>query len=39
MGKLGAQELNFASDLDLLFVYEGEGPDDIRRGGRRWPSA
>jgi [glutamine synthetase] adenylyltransferase / [glutamine synthetase]-adenylyl-L-tyrosine phosphorylase len=31
MGKLGAQELNVASDLDLLFVYEGEGPDDLRR--------
>ncbi len=31
MGKLGARELNFASDLDLLFVYEGEGPDDVRR--------
>jgi glutamate-ammonia-ligase adenylyltransferase len=31
MGKLGARELNFASDLDLLFVYEGEGPDDLRR--------
>ena len=27
LGKLGAQELNFASDLDVLFVYEGEGPD------------
>ena len=28
MGKLGAKELNVASDLDLLFVYdEGEGPD------------
>ena len=31
MGKLGASELNVASDLDLLFVYEGEGPDDMRR--------
>lgn len=31
MGKLGARELNVASDLDLLFVYEGEGPDDMRR--------
>ncbi|HEY7667534.1 MAG TPA: hypothetical protein VIE12_05355 [Actinomycetota bacterium] len=31
MGKLGAQELNVASDLDLLFVYDGEGPDDLRR--------
>ncbi|HEX7246814.1 MAG TPA: DUF294 nucleotidyltransferase-like domain-containing protein, partial [Actinomycetota bacterium] len=25
MGKLGARELNVASDLDLMFVYEGEG--------------
>jgi [glutamine synthetase] adenylyltransferase / [glutamine synthetase]-adenylyl-L-tyrosine phosphorylase len=33
MGKLGARELNFASDLDVLFVYEGEGPDDLRRAG------
>jgi glutamate-ammonia-ligase adenylyltransferase len=32
LGKLGAQELNFASDLDLLFVYEGGGPDEFRRG-------
>jgi glutamate-ammonia-ligase adenylyltransferase len=32
LGKLGARELNFASDLDLLFVYEGEGPDEFRRG-------
>ena len=32
LGKLGAEELTFASDLDLLFVYEGEGPDDFRRG-------
>jgi [glutamine synthetase] adenylyltransferase / [glutamine synthetase]-adenylyl-L-tyrosine phosphorylase len=30
MGKLGARELNFASDLDLLFVYEGEGPGNLR---------
>jgi glutamate-ammonia-ligase adenylyltransferase len=29
MGKLGARELNFASDLDLMFVYEGEGPADL----------
>ncbi len=31
MGKLGARELNVASDLDLVFVYEGEGADDMRR--------
>jgi [glutamine synthetase] adenylyltransferase / [glutamine synthetase]-adenylyl-L-tyrosine phosphorylase len=33
LGKLGAEELNFASDLDLVFVYEGEGPGDLRRAG------
>ena len=30
LGKLGAEELNFASDLDVFFVYEGEGPEDFR---------
>jgi glutamate-ammonia-ligase adenylyltransferase len=29
-GKLGAQELNFASDLDLMFVYDGEGAEAFR---------
>ena len=27
MGKLGAREPNFASDLDVVFVYEGEGAE------------
>jgi len=27
LGKLGGEELSFASDLDLMFVYEGERPD------------
>lgn len=31
MGKLGARELNVASDLDLLFVYEGEGATALKR--------
>ncbi|MGH2680441.1 MAG: hypothetical protein ACRDG8_08175 [Actinomycetota bacterium] len=31
LGKLGAKELNVASDLDLVFVYDGEGPDDLAR--------
>jgi glutamate-ammonia-ligase adenylyltransferase len=31
MGKLGARELQFASDLDVVFVYEGEGPNDLQR--------
>ncbi len=34
LGKLGAQELNFASDLDLMFVYEGEGAEEFRDGAR-----
>jgi glutamate-ammonia-ligase adenylyltransferase len=29
MGTLGAEELSFASDLDLMFVYDGEGPADF----------
>jgi len=33
MGKLGARELNVASDLDLLFVYEGEGAAAMKRAG------
>jgi len=32
LGKLGAQELNFASDLDVVFVYEGQGASAFRRG-------
>ena len=36
MGKLGARELNVASDLDLLFVYEGEGSE---RPAAREPAA
>ena len=38
LGKLGAEELNFASDLDVMFVYEGEGPrafDEAQRAGER----
>jgi [glutamine synthetase] adenylyltransferase / [glutamine synthetase]-adenylyl-L-tyrosine phosphorylase len=27
LGKLGGRELNFASDLDVVFTYEGEGPE------------
>ena len=27
MGKLGAQELNYNSDLDLIFLYEPQSPD------------
>src|SRR5690606_11748377 len=28
MGKLGARELGYASDLDLIFVYSGDGESD-----------
>jgi len=28
MGKLGAYELNFSSDIDLIFVFESEGETD-----------
>ncbi|MEX0755169.1 MAG: bifunctional glutamine-synthetase adenylyltransferase/deadenyltransferase [Actinomycetota bacterium] len=31
LGKLGARELNFASDLDVLFVYDGEGAAPFAR--------
>ena len=30
LGKFGGEELSFASDLDVMFVYEGEGPDDFQ---------
>lgn len=40
LGKLGGQELNYSSDVDLIFVYSGDGyvfketpqPGDIPRG-------
>lgn len=37
MGKLGGEELNYSSDIDILFVYEAEGettgvPDGTRVG-------
>jgi glutamate-ammonia-ligase adenylyltransferase len=34
LGKLGAEELNFASDLDVVFVYEGEGPEGFEDAER-----
>lgn len=34
MGKLGGDELNYASDVDLLFVGDGR-PDELERAGRR----
>jgi [glutamine synthetase] adenylyltransferase / [glutamine synthetase]-adenylyl-L-tyrosine phosphorylase len=40
MGKLGGQELNYSSDVDVLFVYEAEG--DVFKtppAGRKLPRA
>jgi [glutamine synthetase] adenylyltransferase / [glutamine synthetase]-adenylyl-L-tyrosine phosphorylase len=34
LGRLGAEELTFASDLDLMFVYEGEGAGTFEVAGR-----
>jgi len=34
LGKLGAEELNFASDLDVVFAYEGEGPEAFEEAER-----
>ncbi|NQU20048.1 MAG: bifunctional [glutamate--ammonia ligase]-adenylyl-L-tyrosine phosphorylase/[glutamate--ammonia-ligase] adenylyltransferase [Candidatus Nealsonbacteria bacterium] len=31
MGKLGGRELNYSSDVDLIFIYDGEGHTDGRR--------
>jgi glutamate-ammonia-ligase adenylyltransferase len=33
MGKLGGRELNFSSDIDLVFLYEAEGQTTGRSGG------
>ena len=35
MGKLGGRELNVSSDIDLVFVYPGEGETDGVNGGRK----
>jgi [glutamine synthetase] adenylyltransferase / [glutamine synthetase]-adenylyl-L-tyrosine phosphorylase len=34
LGKLGGEELNFASDLDVVFVFEGEGPEAFEEAER-----
>jgi [glutamine synthetase] adenylyltransferase / [glutamine synthetase]-adenylyl-L-tyrosine phosphorylase len=34
MGKLGGRELNYSSDIDLMFVYGGEGETAGGPGGR-----
>lgn len=36
MGKLGGRELNFSSDIDLIFIYEAEGQTNgVLPGGRK----
>ncbi len=35
MGKLGGREPNYHSDLDVIFLYEGEGTTQFRHRGRR----
>ena len=40
MGKLGGQELNYSSDIDLMFVHGDDLPDEIVTGeGRRVETA
>jgi glutamate-ammonia-ligase adenylyltransferase len=34
LGKLGGEELSFGSDLDLMFVHEGEGRADFEAAAR-----
>lgn len=29
MGRLGGKELSYASDIDVMFIYEGDGADDF----------
>jgi len=38
MGKLGAHELNFSSDIDLIFAYPEAGETKQVAGGRRSPA-
>ena len=35
LGKLGGAELNYASDVDVVFVHEGSGPGAAGGGGAR----
>ncbi len=34
MGKLGGSELNYASDVDVIFVHDGEGPGPAAEAAR-----
>lgn len=38
LGKFGARELTYRSDLDLVFLYQAEGPTVIRRPRRGEPT-
>ena len=35
LGKLGGREMTFSSDLDVLFIYRGSGPDQSQSDGPR----
>ena len=34
MGRFGGRDLSYASDLDVLFVYDGDGPADFHEAER-----
>jgi glutamate-ammonia-ligase adenylyltransferase len=34
VGRFGGAELSYGSDLDVLFVFDGEGPDDLAEAER-----
>ncbi len=34
LGRFGGAELSYASDLDVVFVYEGKGPSDVEEAER-----
>ncbi|MBA3709289.1 MAG: hypothetical protein H0W83_10785, partial [Planctomycetes bacterium] len=36
MGKLGARELNYSSDIDLIFLYDAKPADDIEFDHHAW---
>ena len=36
LGKLGGRELNYSSDIDLMFVHDGSAPDASQRAAHRF---
>ncbi len=36
LGKLGGRELNYSSDIDLMFVHDGSAPDAAQRAAHRF---